>query len=220
VRSLLVLLAACGGGSSGIAPPPPYTPTNTPQADTECPAERDAAQEAREDLLEHGDAYREKAAEAVFLHAECERGRFDARAIQPDREEAMIEALRATRIQYQSAVTLYEEVTKYQALRWTVGASTRLGALNAAFADKLRKVGAPTDMTDTVARINFVSDLGQFAEDYDRQAGIAHQAAVETAALLPSLATGDSAVSGWVRASCEALSYLDPTAKAELAACN
>ena len=98
--------------------------------------------------------------------------------------------------------------------------ASSLGALNAAFADKLRKVGAPTDMTDTVARINFVSDLGQFAEDYDRQAGIAHQAAVETAALLPSLASGDAGVSGWIRASCEALSYLDPTAKAELAACN
>ncbi len=224
VRSplLLTFLAAagCGSGSSGIAPPPPYTPVNTPQAATECPAERDAAQEAREDLLEHGQAaHRERAAERVFAHAECERARFDAMPIPVDREDMMIESLRAARMQYQTALNLYAEVGKYQVLRWSVGAHTRTGALAAKFADRLRTVNAPADMTDKVDRINFVSDLAAFAEDYERQAAIAHQAAVETAALLPALAAGDAQVSGWVQASCDALSYLSPSARSELASC-
>ncbi|HTM20387.1 MAG TPA: hypothetical protein VL172_07770 [Kofleriaceae bacterium] len=216
---LLLVLLGCGGGQPGIAPPPPYTPVNSPQAETECPTERDAAQQAREDWLERGESVRDRAAEAVFAQAECERARFDARAIPADREERMMTTLRETRLHYQTVANLYEEVTKYQALRWTVGARTRLGALNAAFADKLRTVGAPTDVTVVVDRVNFVSDLGSFAEDYDRQAAISHAAALETAALVPALVDSDAKVSGWVRASCDALTYLDPTARASSALC-
>jgi hypothetical protein len=155
----------------------------------------------------------------VFAHAECERARFDALAIPVDREDRMIESLRAARMQYQTAINLYEEVARYQVLAWSVGAHTRTGALNAAFADKLRTVNAPADLSDRVERINFVSDLAAFAEDYERQAAIAHQAAVETAGLLPSLAAGDARVSGWVRASCDALGYLAPSARSELPSC-
>ena len=205
-----LLLAAVACGPKGPPAAPAYTPVNSPEAETSCKSEWQAAKAAREQLVEtdSGDS-RIAAAGAVFAQAECERRHFDSLQVTAPSQEAMVGKLRAARTQYFNARNLYEEVGNYQILRWRIGANSRLGELNGAFADKLRKAPAPADLAEPGERGTFLAELSKFAQVYDGDAVIAHVDALAAAAAADSLVRSDSDVEGWVQSSCLALSYLD-----------
>jgi hypothetical protein len=202
---VLALVAACGG-SGALPAPPAYTPTASPEPNTACPAERAAGKQARERVLEHeSPETREAVASAVFAQAECERRHFDARPPAGATEASLIESIRQVRLHYQDARNLYQEVGNYEALRWTVGARSRGGDLELGFADMLRAVRPPADMTDPGERAGFLTELGDLAQAFDANAVMMHSSALEAAALVPTLGDDDAQVRRWIAASCAAL---------------
>ncbi len=205
-----LLLATVACGPKGPPAAPAYTPVNSPEAETTCKSEWQTAKAAREQLVETntGDS-RVAAATAVFAQAECEHRYFDSLPVSAPSQEAMVAKLRAARTQYFNARNLYEEVENYQILRWRIGANSRLGELNGAFADKLRKAPAPAELADPAEKGTFLAELGKFAEIYDGDAVIAHVDALAAANAAESLVHSDTDVQVWIHGSCLALSYLD-----------
>lgn len=208
------------GGPQRPPGPPPYDPVNSPEPATACPDQREAAKAAREDLLEDDSAAaREAAAAAVFAQAECERHQFDALAVDAPTQDALAEKLRAARTQYFTAKNLYEEVARYQLLRWVIGADTRIGELCSAFADKLRRVAVPAELAERAERANFLTEMSRFAQIYDHEATLAFAGALRAADGAESLVHSDTAVQEWIQSSCTSLSYLDPTTQRSLTLC-
>jgi hypothetical protein len=202
---VFLVLAACGGPST-LPAPPPYTPAASPEPATACPDQRAEANQAREVVLEDETAARREAvAEAVFAHAECERVQLDQRAVRAPTQAQLIEQIRDARLQYQNALNLYQEVANYEVLRWSVGARSRAGDLELAFGDLLRAVRPPDDMSAPNERAGFLAELGDLAQTFDANAVAAHTVALETAALVPTLAAEDARVREWIAASCRAL---------------
>lgn len=205
-RAILCLILAACGGPSTLPAPPPHTPAGSPEPATACPTERMRAKEAREAVLEEESATRrETVARAVFAHAECERAQLDGVTLRAPTQTLLIEQIRAARLQYQNARNLYQEVANYEVLRWTVGARSRGGDLEVAFGDKLRAVRPPDELTDPSERAGFLAELGDLAQTFDANAVMAHVAALETAALVATLAADDAEVARWIAASCRAL---------------
>jgi hypothetical protein len=217
---LIASIALVGCGPKQPAAAPAYTPVNSPEPATACPELRDAAKRAREDLLELGSSEaRVAAAAAVFAHAECERRQFDAMGVDAPTQDALVERLRAARGRYQDVRNLYEEVGRYQALRWAIGAGSRLGELCDAFAEKLRRVAVPGEIRDPDERTAFLAEIGEYAAIYDHEALIAHAGALRAADGAISLVRSDTDVRTWVETSCLALSYLDATTHRSLELC-
>jgi hypothetical protein len=201
-----ILLLGCGG-SGALPAPPSHTPADSPEPATACPTERAAGKEAREAVLEdESPAHREAVAAAVFAQAECERRQLDAARLEGATQTALIEAIRAARLQYQNARNLYGEVGNYEVLRWTIGARSRGGDLELGFGDMLRAVRPPSELTEPSERAGFLAELGDLAQIFDANAVALHSAALETAALVPTLSDDDAQVARWIAASCRAFS--------------
>jgi len=202
-----MFLAACG--SKQTAPAPKHTPVNSPEASTACPEQWKAAKKAREVALEVGtQAARSRAASAVFSHAECEHAVFDGLAFAGPTHERLLSKIRSGRGVYQTTRNLYNEVPNYGDARAAVGARARLGELNGKFADKLRAVRTPKDMTSTAEKAMFLSQLSALGRGFDRSASVAFAGAIKTARTdFGGKLTDD--LRKWVKRACTGLHLVD-----------
>ncbi len=206
----LPLLTACGG-APGLPPPPPFTPVDSPEPQTQCTAQRDAAKKAREDVLEFGTVeYRDRAAAAVLAHADCERKQLDSIPVHDATQKEMIANIRRARLQYLTAANLYQEVVSYKMLRYVRALAGR-GAVHAAFARKLQTAPAPGELRRPKERKRFTDELKQLAIPFRRDAVTDYSAALDQAQTVgQNLADPDRL--GWIPRACKALASLGASA--------
>lgn len=200
-----VLLGVACSGSQQPAPAPKYTPVNSPEPATKCPDLRKSAQKAREAALEKATpAARSNAAKAVFAHAECERRQFNAARLDGASHEKLLGSIRAARDLYTTARNLYREVPNHGDATMTVGALASLGELHARYADKLRGVHTPADMTSVAEKAAFLRQLSELATQLDNKAARAFAEAIKASAN-----TNDPHAARWVAAACAGLAIVD-----------
>lgn len=198
-------LQACGG-SSRPPEPPPYTPVNSPEAESPCPSEWQAAKSAREAMVGETDpGARTAAAAAVYAQAECERDKLNAVAPPRGAQAAVVGEIRLQRIAMQNAGNLYEEVARYHSPGFAE-ALGRIGELKLAFARFLTSTPAPTDLDDPVERVEFMNQLKLLSESFVREAAQTFEAALEVAAEDPA------ATNTWSRRMCDELKRLNTIA--------
>jgi hypothetical protein len=190
-------------------------PENSPEPQTVCETQRDAAKAARESLLEAPEQ-RAATAAAVLIHAECELEFFGQQAVPRSSLDAMLAEFRILRTQYQTTQNLLDEVLKYEDRTGTVGALAYLGDLNMAYAVKLRDAPAPIDVPPARGE-GFKEELVDFARDFEDQAKLAYASAIDAA---QGLEGPDPRVDAWTRSACAGLVKLDPAASGRRIVCN
>jgi hypothetical protein len=212
---IIPLLAVFAGGGAACAAKgtprgPEYTPTASPEAESPCPDEWQAAKQAREDALgaegQAEVAARAQVAAAVLAQGECELRGFQRQPVRADTEEAMLGELRELRDRFRSAKNLFDEVLNYEVMRLSVGALARLGDLHAAYAAKLRAAPPPVDARDPGSRSEFRQELRELAEALDGEAAVAYAAALRARGAVDL----DPGVGEWTAAACAGLERLDP----------
>jgi hypothetical protein len=205
---VIVLLAGCGG-SQRPEPPPPYTPANTPEAQTPCPQETAAADEARDRAIgEESIKLDDAAAEAVFGLAECERRTFDAIDLgAAGGDPSLIAELKD---RFQSAKNLYVETSNYKVPRWVVGGHARLGDLYTSFGMKLRVFATPGEEDP---------DMAAMDERLKMDAGREYRAALDAAETWPALVADDEDVAAWVQGACKGVDRWQPGLSARYRVC-
>lgn len=207
-----------------MTPPrgPPHTPVNSPEAASACPAEREEAKKAREDLLaESGEARRQaqaRAAVAVLAQAQCEHHAFTALTVDVASQAAMTERIKVVRRQYQDARNLYEEVDGYGDTRASVGAGAGLADLHEAFAEKIRALATPVDLVDPAGRAEWQGQMRELVASFEVEAALAASRALDAAAGV-SAGADDVELGAWVKASCEKVARLDPEGLPRFTAC-
>jgi hypothetical protein len=181
----------------------PYVPADAPEAPTACRAERARAHRAREQRLEFPTlASEDEATRAVLAHAQCEAAAFAALPIAGADDDALAVALRAARMSYLSALTLYHEAARGADLPWSIAIDTGIADLDAAFAAKLRAPALAPDLED-IARV------------FDERARRAYLRALDAARESVSLTARYPMVATWTRRACAELSARGEPACAE-----
>lgn len=205
---LVGAVAACGG--QRLPPPPPYTPESTPEPETACPRERDAAKAARERALGAADAtVKAAAAEAVFAHAACEHRQFESMQIESVDVDLFKASIRDLKGQLFTVKNLYDEVTSYNLPHWSVGAYTRLGNLYAGYAAKLRASEPGPGIDDPGQRSTWRQEVDALARPVDLDAAAFYGRALEIADLGPDAFRAEAPMSDWIRAACAGLGRID-----------
>lgn len=221
MRLLALAFAAfaigCGGGPAAPPRGPHHDPVNSPEAKSKCPAEWKAAKKAREELLGAMEDERRRAAAAgaVLAQARCEHRMFDRWTIDAGSQSIMAAELRAARVQYLSAKTLYEEAAGYHARPSEIGAWALVAELHLAFVRKLDRLPVPVDLHEPAARTTFRSDMRALMSTFEIEAALAASRALDAAG------GGDPGgeAAGWLRSSCQILATLDPDSRAGYPIC-
>ena len=218
------LLAAACASTGGPPRGPAHTPVNSPEAETRCPEEWQAAKQAREELIAAEGAARaaamEAAAGAVLAHGRCERQELAELAIEAGSQEAMAAALRQARRRYQDARNLYEEAAGYEVPRARVAAHAELSALHLGFARMLAELPAPLDVQDPAGRADVRRQMREAVARYEVEAALSATRAVAAAPAAGwrgGAAGADEELAGWVRGACDTLAVLDPDGRAAAA---
>lgn len=213
---LAAIAVGCGGGPATPPRGPRHDPVNSPEAKSKCPEEWKAAKKAREELLGSMDdgARRAAAAGAVLAQARCEHALFDRWTIDAGSQQIMAAELRAARVQYLGAKTLYEEAAGYHVKPSEIGAWAELARLHLAFVQKIDRLPVPVDLHDPAARSSFKDDMRALMSTFEIEAALAASRALDAAG-------GDAGadVAGWLRSSCEILATLDPESRAGYPIC-
>lgn len=192
-------------------PAPAYKPVNSPEAPTSCPELWTRAKKAREAVLENGNQFNQTAAAiAVYGHAECERAQLDAMKLVGPTHDQLLGQIRRARAQYNTTRNLYKEAGNYTSAPYAVGARVRLGELHARFADLLRRISTPRDMTSTQERGAFLSELSTLAAGFDREAVHAFAEAINEAKRRGLAGTTDDRLKRWLTSACKNLAVLAP----------
>jgi hypothetical protein len=215
---LYVVVAACR--APGPPAGPAYTPVNSPEAQSSCPAEWQKAKKAREELIGLAGTARQPAAaaaaRAVMAQAECEQRKFAAWHIEAGSQSIMAAELRGARRQYLSTRTLYEEAANYGDPVTSVGAWSRLADLHLTFVRMLDGLPVPVDVHDQAARADYRRQMRELMSTFEIEATLAATRALDAAG---RGAGGEAELGGWVRGSCEKLAVLDPTSLPNYPAC-
>jgi len=196
----LAALAACA--APGPPRGPTHKPSNSPQADTPCPSEREAAHSAREDWLENAsDSSRAAVSKAVLAEASCHRSAYGAAVIPRADMNTVLGSIAEARNKFRDAVTLYREAIGYGVAEVRLVARVELAEMQLAHAARLQALPAPIDLDPQTAR-DFQTDLGELSM------GFVTEAAMELAAALEG--AGPEAPSDWVERACKSLLAADP----------
>jgi hypothetical protein len=203
--ALLVLLAGCAS-MSGPPHGPDYDPSNTPEAKSGCPNEAKAAKQAREEALGAEDSGpREKAAEAIFAQAECERKLFDALHIEGVSPDDFKQSVSAAKTQFYSAQNLYLEVAAFNLPQWAVAAYSRAGDLYAAYANKLRKSDPGPGVREGSERATWLAEVEQIARPVDHDALEYYGKSLDVVMMGPPNFADDPGVAPYVKSACRAI---------------
>ena len=215
--ALAALAVGCGGGPATPPRGPHHDPVNSPEAKSKCPDEWKAAKQAREALLGAMDDERRRAAaaEAVLAQGRCEHALFDRWTIDAGSQKIMAAELRAVRVQYLTARTLYQEAAGYHVKPIEIGAYALDAELQMAFVRKLDRLPPPVDLHDPAARVGFKQDMRALMSTFEVEAALAASRALDAAG---GGASGGE-VAGWLRSSCEILAVLDPESRAGYPIC-
>jgi hypothetical protein len=187
---LLLAAVACGGGGAGPPAGPAYTPVGSPEAESACPTEWEAAKKAREDHLELSSAStREAAARAVLAQADCERNVLASRRVAAGEHAAIIAALEELRAAHRDAGNLYREVIGYELASPAVAARVGLGKLHLAFAALLAATPTPTDMPDPGEQAAWRAEIDGLVATFqsEARAAFAEAAAANPAGAEPTI---------------------------------
>jgi hypothetical protein len=198
-RGLIALVVlACGGPQQEA--PPPYTPTNSPEAETSCPDAAAAAKAAREEAMEHPDKKGE-AAQAVFTLAECEKGQLDKVHISRASVEVYLAEVSAARQVFETVRNLYEEVLNYGNPLWTLAATVRLGDIRLDYAKKI-EASRPRELSP---------------QDVEQITGVLRVEAATSyrSGLRMGKTAGDDESQKWAKAACEGLLSTQPGASCD-----
>lgn len=218
--ALAALAVGCGCGGGPATPPrgPRHDPVNSPEAKSKCPDEWKAAKQAREALLGAMDDERRRAAaaEAVLAQGRCEHALFDKWSIDAGSQNIMAAELRAVRVQYLTARTLYQEAAGYHVKPSEIGAHALDAELQMAFVRKLDRLPVPVDLHDPAARAGFRQDMRTLMSTFEVEAALAASRALDAAGGEQG-AGGE--VAGWLRSSCQILAALDPEGRAGYPIC-
>ncbi|HEU5058069.1 MAG TPA: hypothetical protein VFU21_16170 [Kofleriaceae bacterium] len=214
--ALAALAVGCGGGQTAPPRGPHHDPVNSPEAKSKCPDEWKAAKKAREELLGAMDDERRRAAaaEAVLAQARCEHALFDRWTIDAGSQRIMAAELRAARVQYLSARTLYQEAAGYHVKPSEIGAHALDAELQMAFVRKLDRLPPPVDLHDPAARAGFKGDMRALMSTFEVEAALAASRALDAAG-----GEEGGEVATWVRSACEILAVLDPESQAGYPIC-
>jgi hypothetical protein len=194
---------------------PEHVARDSPQAATQCPQDRQRAQAAREDLIEFGRLeHRQRASEAVFRHAECERQKFDSFAPIGSTVSELLVKLRAGRELYFTTRNLYEEVIRYE-LKEGPQAQVRLGNLHEAYAAKLRAVTPPPGLQQGEERTAFTTELATLIKELEDQARETYLAVLKT----HDKGAFQNSVAPWLQSACHSLQKYDQNSAQSLPAC-
>ena len=213
---LAALAVGCGGGQAGPPHGPHHDPVNSPEAKSRCPEEWKAAKQAREQLIGAMDdeRLRRAAADAVLTQARCEHAAFDRWTIDAGSQAIMAQELRAARLQYLTARTLYAEAAGYHVKPAEIGAHALDAQLELAFVRKLDRLAVPVDLHDPAARAGFKDEMRSLMSSFEVEAALAATRALDAAGV-----ESGGEVSGWLRSSCEVLGALDPQGGAAYPVC-
>jgi hypothetical protein len=214
--ALAALAVGCGGGPAAPPHGPHPEPVNPPEAKSKCPAEWKAAKQAREALLgAMGDERRRSAAAgAVLAQARCEHALFDKWMIDAGSQMIMAAELRAARVQYLTAKTLYDEAAGYHVRPSEIGAHALAAQLHLAFVRKLDRLPVPVDLHEPAARAGFRGDMRALMSTFEIEAALAAARALDAAG-----GEGGGEVDEWLRSSCQILATLDPDSRAGYPIC-
>jgi hypothetical protein len=179
---LAVLLV--GLSCSKAMPPkgPEYVPSQTEEAKTECPEERETAQLAREALLGNSDpGLVREAALQVFVHAQCEAQQLQTQEPPQGTHEQILTQLRTIRGQIQNAMNLFAEVRRYDDPGLSAQASLHEAKLKLGFAALVSTIRAPTDM-DAAGHQAFVVELEDATQTLRQEAAALQRLAIDASA--------------------------------------
>ncbi len=215
--ALAALAVGCGGGQAGPPRGPHHDPVNSPEAKSKCPDEWKAAKKAREELLGamEDEGRRAAAAQTVLAQARCEHAFFDKWTIDAGSQQIMAAELRAARVQYLTAHTLYQEAAGYHARPSEIGAHALDAELHLAFVRKLDRLPVPVDLHDPAGRTSFKDDMRALMSTFEIEAALAASRALDAA----GGEVGGGEVAGWLRSSCQILATLDPDSRAGYPIC-
>ena len=204
VSSCLVLLASLLSCSSARPPRGPhYVPSNTKEASTPCPKERQAAQVAREALLGVTDpALTGTASKQVLAHAHCEAAAALATPVPAGTHDQILSALRALRGPMYDAGNLFGEVLRYEVVADSQEALVANAKLTLGYANIVDRVSSPSEL-DTQEATMFRSELEEASRTLRSQASLLLQQALasegaqstrqEACSLLASLGASSAA---------------------------
>ncbi len=168
IISAIVSLAACS--SAGPPHGPKYTPSTSEESATDCPKERGQAQAAREALLGESDPLlRQRSAEMVFAHAECEEAVLESLASPQGDADQILARLRAIREQSTTAITLYIETQLHGKPMLLIRSLVAQGRIKIAFAQVARATPAPAEL-DVPQRAEFQGELAIAAKVLHQEA--------------------------------------------------
>ena len=161
--ALCVAAVIAGGMGCGAAAGPPagpeYKPSNTEQALTPCPKEREAAQLAREALLGAEDAALVlRASEKVLAQGQCEAAAALAMPVPTGTQDQILAGVTAVRVAVRDASSLFGEVRRYGDVALSQKALLDDARLTVGFAELVGLVQTPGDM-DPNAASAFRSEL-------------------------------------------------------------
>ncbi len=168
IISTSVFLAACS--SAGPPHGPTYTPSASDESATDCPKERGRAQAAREALLGESDPLlRQRSAEMVFAHAECEESVLKSLPRPQGDADQILAGLRALREQSATAITLYKETQLHGKPMLLIRSRVAQGRIKIAFAQVARAIPAPAEL-DVPQRAEFQGELAIAAKVLHQEA--------------------------------------------------
>lgn len=203
----LAILVLVGCGGAGPPRGPAHTPASSPEPQTECTDQRDAAKTAREDSLEHpGQPARAAAASAVLAHAECEIESLARQTIPRSSQDALLTEIRILRDRYFTIRNLLDEVHTYEQPKASIGAHARTGDLEMTYFDKLDTAPPPVDLSPDQQEA-FHQEMSDFGRGFTDEARRAYGAALDAAG---GVEQPDRRLVAWIRAACTGLSRLDP----------
>ena len=180
---LFLALSACASAQPPAGPK--HVPSATPQSATDCPKERDEAQERREALLGNRSASLSQAAgRAVLAHAQCEAKVMDRLHSPTGSQDQILAGLKELRLQSQNAVNLYRELQRYDPPRFAFESGIGEAQVRLRFAELVATVAAPADL-DEQTRAAFQAELADALAILQHEAAIALQDALDRARELP-----------------------------------
>ncbi len=157
---------------------PKHVPSNTAEASTPCPKERQAAQVAREALLGVSDpTLANTASKRVLAHAHCEAAAALAMSAPSGTHDQILSELRALRTPMRDAGNLFGEVLRYEDVADSQEALLANAKLTVGYAEIVDRVSSPSEL-DTQEASLFRSELAEASRTLRSQASLLLQQAL------------------------------------------
>jgi hypothetical protein len=177
--SIVVLFVAAACGRSQPPAGPAHSPSDSPEAPTRCPEEREQAHKLRERWLDDKSAEVAGTLSRVVMDlARCERSNLPGNAIAAGTQDQILAALRERRQQVNSVVTLFREVTSYGDTEASGQAMLEMGQVQIAFAHLVADIPTPQGM-DEPTGANFRIELAEAVDQLRMRAVSSLQGAVD-----------------------------------------